>query len=71
MPEAKYPEAHIVVDKMGESGNAFFILAAARREMRRIGVTPEDIDLYDKEATSSDYDNLCAVTESWIRVTWL
>lgn len=66
MPEVKYPE--ITVKLTGEDGNAFAIMGAVRREMRRHGVPKEEIDAYIAEATSGDYDHLLATTMEWVEV---
>ncbi len=47
---------------VGEDGNAFMVLGLAARAARRAGWTREQIQEYQAEATSGDYDNLLAVT---------
>ena len=47
-------------------GNAFFIMGMTKRELRKAGVSKEEIDEYYEEATSSDYDNLLDVTKRYI-----
>lgn len=59
----KFPEVKIPL--VGEDGNAFFIMGRARTAARRAGVSREDIDAYQAEATSGDYDNLLCVTMDW------
>jgi hypothetical protein len=47
-------------------GNAFSIMGAARKAMRRAGVPAETIDKYTEEAASGDYDHLLQVTMRYV-----
>jgi len=51
---------------VGEDGNAFFILGRVTKAMRRAGYTAEEMDRYQREATSGDYDHLLQVTMAWV-----
>ena len=62
----RHPE--VEVELSGQDGNAFVIMGAVRRAMRRAGVPAEELDEYTTEATSGDYDNLLAVTMRWVTV---
>ena len=62
---AKYD---ITVDLIGHDGNAFSILGAVTKAMRRAGVSKEEQDLYFKEATAGDYNHLLATTTKWVEV---
>ncbi len=62
----KHPE--IVVRLTGEDGNAFAILGAVLRAMRRAGVPAAERDAFTAEATASDYDHLLATTMRWVTV---
>jgi hypothetical protein len=62
---AKYD---IEVELIGNDGNAFAILGAVQRDLKRAGAPKEDLDAYFKEATSGDYDNLLAVTMKWVNI---
>lgn len=62
----KYPD--IKVRLAGEDGNAFAIMGAVRKALRRAGVSVEEIDEYTKASTSGDYDNLLRVAMSWVTV---
>lgn len=62
----KYPE--ITVQLTGNDGNAYAILGAVKRELRRHGVEKEEQDAYMEEATSGDYDHLLRVTMEWVDV---
>jgi 3-oxoacyl-(acyl-carrier-protein) synthase len=44
----------------GTDGNAFAVLGAVRRELRRAGWTAEQISAFTAEATSGDYNRLLA-----------
>lgn len=56
------PETQPRLTLHGADGNAFSILARARRCARRAGWSKEQIEKYTAEAKSGDYDNLLAVT---------
>lgn len=62
------PKYDIDVQLTGGDGNAFAIMGAVVREMRRAGVSKEDIDKYREESTSGDYDNLLATAMRWVNV---
>lgn len=64
--DTKYPE--VEVDLIGNDGNAFSIMGAVTKAMRRAGVSREEQDAYFKEATSGDYDHLLATTMKWVSV---
>ena len=56
------------VSLVGEDGNAFAIMGRVGRALRRAGYTQEEIDEYQNEATSGDYDNLLRVTMEYVDV---
>lgn len=62
--QVKFPKAKIRL--VGEDGNAFSIMGRTIRALRSVGATEEDIDAYQKEATSGDYDNLLRTTMQWV-----
>jgi hypothetical protein len=66
MTVIKFPD--IEVDLLGGNGNAFAVMGATIKALRRGGATTEDIDAYKAEAMAGDYDNLLAVTMSWVDV---
>ena len=47
---------------VGVDGNAYSIMGYVRIAMRRAGMSKEDIDVYTKDATSSDYYHLLVVS---------
>jgi hypothetical protein len=58
----------ISVELVGQDGNAFAVMGAVTKAMRRGGCSNEDIENYKKEAMSGDYDNLLRVTMDWVDV---
>ena len=73
--ECKYPE--IEVELVGENGNAFVIMGrvseALRRCLWKYDKTPaeikSEIELYQKESMSGDYDNLLITAMNWVEVS--
>lgn len=64
--EPKYPE--IVVQLTGNDGNAFAIISNVRRELRRGGVSHNEILEFQREAMSGDYDNVLQTCIRWVTV---
>jgi hypothetical protein len=64
--ETKYPE--IVVDLVGQDGNAFFVLGKVQRELRRAKVSKEEQEFFMDEATSGDYNHLLQTVIAWVTV---
>jgi len=62
----KYPD--VEVQLTGEDGNAFAIMGAVGKALRRAGVSKEEIDQFNKEAMSGDYDNLLQTAMKWVDV---
>ena len=62
----KYPE--IEVQLIGKDGNAFAIMAAVRKALKRAEVSADEIAEYTKQSQSGDYDNLLLVAMSWVTV---
>jgi hypothetical protein len=63
---AKY---NITVELTGIDGNAFSIMGAVTKAMRRAGVSSEEQDQYFKEATAGDYNQLLVTTMKWVNVS--
>jgi len=53
----------------GMDGNAFAVMGAVQKVLRRSGYSPEDVKKYLAEATSGDYDHLLQVTMRWVDVS--
>lgn len=62
----KYPD--VVVELTSIDGNAFSIMGATTKAMRRAGIPKEEQDKYFAEATSGDYDDLISTTLKWVSV---
>ena len=62
----KYP--NITVQLTGNDGNAFAIMGALRKALKREKVSADEIAEYTKQSTSGDYDNLLRVAMSWVTV---
>lgn len=58
----------IEVELIGRDGNAFYILGAVVKAMRRHGIPESTIDAYLTEAKSGDYDNLLRVTGEYVEI---
>ena len=63
----KYPE--IEVQLTGQDGNAFAIMGAVSRELRKGGVPKEEINEYTTQSMSGDYDNLLRTTMNWVTIS--
>lgn len=57
----------ISVQLTGEDGNAFAILGAVSKALRRAGYGDE-VQAFTDEATSGDYDHLLATAMQWVDV---
>jgi len=64
--DCKYPE--IEVELIGNDGNAFAVLGAVSKALRQNGHASE-VDKFQKEATSGDYDHLLQTVMNWVTVT--
>lgn len=56
----KFPHVHVRLT--GTNGNAFAVLGKALRALKDASVSREEIDAYQSDATSGDYDHLLLVT---------
>ncbi len=63
----KYP--NIEVQLTGTDGNAFAIMGAVSKALRRAGVSDEEITAYREESMSGDYDNLLQTAMRWVDVS--
>ena len=59
----------VEVQLSGNDGNAYAILANARKAMRRAGIDQTIIEEYLKEAKSGDYDHLIQTTMKYCEVS--
>lgn len=64
--EPKYPE--INVQLVGEDGNAFVIIGKVVKALKRNQVPADEVDAFEAEATSGDYNNLLQTCMKWVTV---
>jgi len=62
----KYPE--IAVDLSQQDGNAFYIIGAVRKALRRAGLTANEIAKFTDEAKAGDYDHLLQTCIEWVEL---
>lgn len=63
----KYPE--IEVQLSGNDGNAYAIMGAVQKALRRAEVPQHEIEQYLNQSMSGDYDNLLRVAMNWVKVS--
>lgn len=63
----KYPE--IEVQLSGNDGNAFAIMGAVQKALRRAEIPQHEIEQYLNQSMSGDYDNLLRVAMNWVNVS--
>lgn len=63
----KYPNIH--VELVGENGNAYAILGRVTKAMRRADLPKSEIDAFQKEAMSGNYDNLLQTVMRWVETS--
>ena len=61
-----HPE--ITVELTGKDGNAFNILGICIQAMKRAKLTQSEINTFQREATSGDYNNLLVTVTNWFEV---
>jgi hypothetical protein len=66
MTTVRYP--NITVHLVGNDGNAFAILGAVQKALRRAGVPEGEVQAFYAEATSGDYDHLLTTCMRWVEV---
>lgn len=62
------PKYDVEVQLTGNDGNAFAIMGAVKKALKRAGATQEELDEYLKESMSGDYDNLLRTAMKWVEV---
>jgi hypothetical protein len=68
MANTTAPKYDITVQLSGNDGNAFAILGAVGKAMRRAGVPKSEIDAYTAEAMSGDYNDLLRTSMAYVNV---
>jgi hypothetical protein len=63
----KFPQVKVKLS--GTDGNAFFILGRVVAAAKKAKVPQDDIDAFEKDATSGDYDNLLATCMKYFDVS--
>jgi hypothetical protein len=63
---SKYP---VNVQLSGNDGNAFYIMGAVSKALRRHGVPKSEVDQYLAESMSGDYDHLLQTAMEWVEVS--
>jgi hypothetical protein len=62
----KFPDVFVQLSE--NDGNAFAILGAMHRGLKKGGATQEQIAEFDAEAMSGDYDHLLQTCILWVEV---
>jgi hypothetical protein len=64
--EVKFP--HVEVQLSGEDGNAFFMIGRTIKELRRAGATTQQVNEFQTDAMSGDYDHVIQTIMKWVNV---
>lgn len=62
------PKHDITVKLTSQDGNAFAIMGAVQRALRKAGASKDEIAAYTKAAMAGDYNNLLRVTMETVNV---
>lgn len=62
-----YPNVHVQLT--GLNGNAFVLIGAVRRALRRAGMPATGIEEFTAEASAGDYDALLRTCMRWVDVS--
>jgi hypothetical protein len=57
-----------VVELTGNSGNAFYVIGAVKKALRRAGVPASVVAAFTTEATSGDYNQLLYAAQKYVDV---
>lgn len=63
----RYP--NVKVRLSGVDGNAFAIMGAVSKALRRANVSQEEIRLFRAAATAGDYDALLMTCMNWVKTS--
>jgi hypothetical protein len=58
----------VTVKLVGNDGNAFSIMGAVSKALRKAGASQDEISDYMIESMSGDYDNLLRTAMKWVNV---
>lgn len=64
--EPRHPE--VVVELVGQDGNAFGIASRTRMALKRAGVSNEECASFFDEAMSGDFDHVLETVRAWVTV---
>lgn len=62
----RYPD--IEVELIGGDSNAMVIIGTVNRALRRAGVSRDELDKFQDDAMSGDYDHVLMTVQSWVEV---
>lgn len=62
----RWPDVEVRL--VGENGNAFHIVGRVSQALKRAGASKAEIERYQQEATSGDYNHLLTITLEWVEV---
>lgn len=62
------PKFDVDVELVGHDGNAYAIMGAVQKALKKAGATQEELSQYFAESTAGDYDNLLRVAMEWVNV---
>jgi len=62
------PKYAVTVKLVGNDGNAYAIMGAVQKALRKAGAPKEEIDAYLAESMSGDYYHLLATACEWVEV---
>lgn len=68
MADVVKPTKLAKVKLTGVDGNAFMLLGVCKNAGRKAGYTKEQLDAFQKEAMSGNYDHLLATCCDWFEV---
>lgn len=66
MEPVKYPK--VTVKLVGEDGNALAIVGRVKRALRDVGISREEIQAFQTEALSGNYDHVLSTCMQWVEV---
>ena len=58
----------VTVKLTGNDGNAFAIMGAVSKALKKAGATAEEVQEYMNESMSGDYNNLLRTAMRWVNV---
>jgi len=65
--KVKYPQIQVTL--VGQDGNAYAVLGACTKAMKRNNISKEEQTTFLDEATAGDYDHLLQTAVKWFDVS--